>query len=243
LDRTQLATIVGLKSIDLHSVDSLARSMRTQDSFRIEHLFLKAVSDPSPSEGRFENVPCVLIQSSRSTRRASLLFIQRAGEVTLDDPPWVREAACGGWAVLGISLPTGEPLAKAVAKALKGVSYLDLRRDIVDRGEIVVWSRGESGVGGLISAVLDDRVKGVVAENLPRELSLPSGESIETVAVYRLLPPKRLMVFGHRGRGDGFEGVTDAYQKAGWAENVRFEEEPGRDGLQHVLNWGLGGIG
>jgi hypothetical protein len=242
LDRTQLAIIVGLKSIDRHSVDSLLRSMRIQDSFRIEHLFLKAASDPSPSEDRFENVPCVLIQSSRSTHRASLLYIQRAKEGTLDDPPWVREAACGGLAVLEISLPAGEPLAKAVAKALKGVSYLDLRRDIVDRGEIIVWSRGGPGVGGLISAVLDDRVKGVVAENLPRELSLPSGESIETAAVYRLLPPKRLIVLGHRGRGDGFAGITDAYQKAGWPENVRFEEEPGRDEMQHVLKWVLGGM-
>jgi hypothetical protein len=177
------AKIIGLRRIDLHSVDSLTRSMRTRDIFRMESLFLKDVSSPSPTEDKFENVPCELIQSSRSTIRSALIYISDGGEVKLDNPTWVREVAKGGLVVLGISLPQGEPLARAIAKSLKGVSYLDLRRDIVDRGEIFLWGRGELGVWSLISAVMDARIKGVVLEDPPHELILEGGESVATAEV------------------------------------------------------------
>jgi hypothetical protein len=160
--------------------------------------------------------------------------------VELDNPTWVREVAGGGLVVFGISLPPGEPLARAVAKALKGVSYLDLRRDIVDRGEIFFWGKEELGVLGLISAVMDDRVKGVVIEDPPHELSLESGESVETVEVCKLLPPKRLVVLGHSGRSEFLSGVIKAYQEAGRRESLRFEEDAGRDFMEKIINWVLG---
>lgn len=240
MDGRYLAKILGLRRIDLHSVDSLTRSISTQDGLRIESLFLKEVSSPSPSEDRYENVPCVLFQSSRATTRSALIYSKADGVVQLDNPTWVREAACGGLVVLGISLPKGEPLARAVAKSLKGVSYLDLRRDIVDRGEIVFWGREEPGVWGLISAVMDDRVKGVVLEDPPHELPLEGGESVETAEVCRLLPPKRLVVLGPRGRNEFVDGVIKAYREAGREENLRFEEETGRDAMREIFNWVLG---
>jgi hypothetical protein len=240
LNREYLAKITGLRRVDLHSVDCLIRSIRTQDSFRIESLFLKEVSNPSPLVDRFENVPCVLIQSTRSTIRSTLIYIKDDGVVELDNPTWVREVAGGGLVVFGISLPPGEPLARAVAKALKGVSYLDLRRDIVDRGEIFFWGKEELGVLGLISAVMDDRVKGVVIEDPPHELSLESGESVETVEVCKLLPPKRLVVLGHSGRSEFLSGVIKAYQEAGRRESLRFEEDAGRDFMEKIINWVLG---
>ncbi len=131
-------------------------------------------------------------------------------------------------------------MARVVAKSLKGVSYLDLRRDIVDRGEIVFWGREESGVWGLISAVMDDRVKGVVIEDPPYELPLEGGESVVTAEVCGLLPPKRLVVLGHKGRNEFFDGVIKTYKEAGREENLRFEEERGRDFMQKVINWVLG---
>jgi hypothetical protein len=240
LDRKYLAKITDLRRIDLHSVDSLTRSIRTQDNFRIESFSLKEVSSPSPSEDRFENVPCVLIQSTSSTIRSTLIYINDDREIKLDNPTWIREAASGGLVVLGISLPKGEPLAKAVAKSLKGVSYLDLRRDIVDYGEIFFWGKEEHGVWGLISAVLDDRIKGVVIENPPQELTLASGESVKTVEVCKLLPPKRLVVLGHGGKSEFIDGVIKAYTEADRRENLRFEEETGRDVMEKIINWVLG---
>lgn len=240
MDGKYLEKIMGLKRIDLHSVDSLTRSIRTQDSLRIESLFLKELSSPSPSEDRYENVPCVLIQSSRSTTRSALIYIKDDGVVELDNPTWVREVAYMGLVVLGMSLPKGEPLARAVAKSLKGVSYLDLRRDIVDRGEIVFWGREEPGVWGLISAVMDDRVKGVVIEDPPHELLLEGGGSVETAEVCRLLPPKRLVVLDHRGRNEFFDGVIKAYREAGREENLRFEEKTDWDAIREIINWVLG---
>jgi hypothetical protein len=240
LNREYLAKITDLRRIDLHSVDSLTRSISTQDSVKIENLFLKGVSSPSPSEDRYENVPCVLIQSSKATTRSALIYLKDDGVVQLGHPTWVREAAYGGLVVFGISLPKGEPLARAVAKSLKGVSYLDLRRDIVDRGEIVFWGREAPGVWGLISAVMDNRVKGVVIENPPHELPLDDGESVETAEVCGLLPPKKLVVLGHGGRNEFFEGVIKAYREAGREENLRFEEETGRDAMREIFNWVLG---
>lgn len=240
MNRKYLAKIMDLRRIDLHSVDSLTRSISTQDSVRIESLFLKGVSSPSPSEDRYENVPCVLIQSSRATTRSALIYLKDDGVVQLDHPTWVREAAYGGLVVFGISLPKGEPLARAVAKSLKGVSYLDLRRDIVDRGEIVFWGREEPGVWGLISAVMDNRVKGVVIKNPPHELLLEGGESVKTAEVCGLLPPKRLVVLGHGVRNEFFDGVIKAYREVGREENLRFEEETDRDVMRKTVTWVLG---
>lgn len=240
MDREYLEKITGLRRVDLYSADSLTRSIRRRDIFRIENFSLKEVSSPSPSEDRFENVPCVLIQSTSSTIRSTLIYIKDDGVVKLDNPTWVREAAYGGLLVLGISLPKGEPLAKAVAKSLKGVSYLDLRRDIVDHGEIFFWGKEEPGVWGLISAVMDDRVKGVVIEDPPHELTLESGEAVETAEVCKLLPPKRLVVLGHSGKSEFFDGVIKAYTEAGRRENLRFEEETGQDVMKKIINWVLG---
>jgi hypothetical protein len=241
LNREYLEKIVDLRRIDLHSVDSLTRSISTQDSVRIERLFLKGVSSPSPSEDRYENVSCVLFQSSRATTRSALIYLKGDGVVQLDHPTWVREAANGGLVVFGISLPKGEPLARAVAKSLKGVSYLDLRRDIVDRGEIVFWGREAPGVWGLVSAVLENRVKGVVLEDPPHELPVDDGESVATAEVCRLLPPKRLVVLGHGGSNEVFEGIIKAYSEAGREENLRFEEETDREVMQKTVTWVLGG--
>ncbi len=242
MDRTRLAQIVDLNRMDLHSVDSLMRSVKTHDSFKIESLFLKAVSSPSPSEDQFENVPCVLIQSTASPHHAALLYLQGDTEVILDDPPWIRAVARGGLIVLGISLPKGEPLARAVAKILKGVSYLDLRREIVDRGEIVIWGRGKVGVWGLIAAVLDDRVKGVVVEDLPLELTVDDGNSIETTVICGLLPPKKLLILGYRRLGEGLKRIVNAYRQAGRRESVRFEEELGTHSVTSLMKWVQGGL-
>ena len=240
MDRKYLAKVTDLRRIDLHSVDSLTRSIITQDHFRIESFSLKEVSSPSPSEDRFENVPCVLIQSTSSTLRSTLIYINDDEEIKLDNPTWVREAACEGLVVLGMNLPKGEPLRKAVAKSLKGVSYLDLRRDIVDHGEIFFWGKEEPGVWGLISAVLDDRVKGVVIENPPNELNLENGESVKTVDICKLLPPKKLVVLGHSGKSVFLDGIIKAYTETGQRENLKLEEETGPNVMKKIINWVLG---
>lgn len=237
MDHTHLRKIVNLDRVDRHSVDSLMRSMSAQDGFTIERLFLKTESSPSPSEDRFDNVPCVLIQSTDTTHRAAVLYIHGGREVTLEDPPWVREVAGGGLVVGGITLPMGDPLASAVAKVLKGVSYLDLRRDLVDHGVIVVWSQGDSGVSGLVAAVLDDRVAGVVAQDLPLEVSLRDGVTVETSAICGLLPPKRLLLVGYKDLEAGVREVIEAYQQGGRGDNVRFEDKVGRGGAMYLLNW------
>ncbi len=242
MDRTYLARLVDVRRMDRHSVDSLMRSMHTHDGFKIESLFLKTRSSPSPSEDQFENVPCVLIQPSTPPRRAAVLYLHGGEEVTLDDPPWIRGVVGDGMIVLGASLPGGEPLASVVAKTLKGVSYLDLRRDIVDRGEIVVWSRGDSGVGGLIAAVLDERVKGVVVEDLPPEIPVDGGVSIEVAAICSLLPPKTLLMVGDRMRGLSVQRVIDAYRRVGQEARVRLEERLHRDGVTSILRWMLDGV-
>ncbi|KON26399.1 hypothetical protein AC480_05705 [miscellaneous Crenarchaeota group archaeon SMTZ1-55] len=216
--------------------------MHTHDGFTIEDLFLKTRSSPSPSEDQFENVPCVLIQPSTPPRRAAVLYLHGGEEVTLDDPPWVRGVVGDGMIVLGASLPRGEPLASAVAKTLKGVSYLDLRRDIVDRGEIVVWSQGDLGVVGLIAAVLDERVKGVVVEVLPPEVFVDGGVAVEVAAICSLLPPKTLLVVGHRRRGLRVQQVIDAYRRVGQGARVRLEERLSREGVTPLMRWMLGEV-
>jgi hypothetical protein len=58
--------------------------------------------------------------------------------------------------------------------------------------------------------------------------------------VCKLLPPKRLVVLGHGGKNEFLDGVIKAYTEADRRENLRFEEETGRDVMEKIINWVLG---
>lgn len=239
MNRESLASLIRFKTVDLYSVDSLTRGIRTQDGLKIEELYLKEIGDPTPSEDRYGNIPCILLQSTGLSERSALIYLQEEGSTPLDTASWLKEVARGGVIVLGMNVSKEGSLGRTVARVLKGVSYLNLRRDIVDYGQIFLWGNGEPGVWGLLSAILDERASGVVLEEAPREVVLGTGEVLWTAEVCDLLPPRRLAVIGLPDVNTAFERTKKVYDRGGNAEAFRFEKERRHGVKDEVIRWML----
>jgi hypothetical protein len=238
MDRGSLARLLRFKPLDLHSVDSLTRGIRTQDGVNQEELYLKEMGDPTPSEDRYGNIPCLLLHSTEVSKRIALIYLQEAEPAPLlDTASWLTEVTRSGVIVLGMRISTDGGLGRTVARVTKGVSYLTLRRDLVDYRRIILWGRGEPGVWGLLSAVLDERASGVVLETPPQELVVGNGEVLRTADVCSLLPPRRLAVIGLADLEAAFERMRLAYARGGNTEAVRFATNKRHGVRNEVLRW------
>lgn len=241
MNRESLASLINFNMEDRYSVDSLARGIRTQGGLRREEFYLKEISSGHPLEDRYENIPCVLIRSESFSERSALIYLHEEGSVVLDRSSWIREIASGGVILLGIGISRGDPLGKIVVKVLRGVSYLNLRRDIVDPERIFCWGKGEPGMWGLLSAALDERVSGLIMEEVPLELVLEGEKALKTAEICELLPPRRLALLGIPDADRAFEGAKESYKSMGRAEALRFEKESGEDVKHDVMKWILQG--
>jgi hypothetical protein len=240
MNRGSLARLLGFQPIDLHSVDSLTRGIRTQDGVKVEALYLKEMGDPTPSEDRYGNIPCTLLHSTEVSERIALIYLQAAETAPLlDAASWLKAVIRRGIIVLGMRISQDDALGRMVTRVSKGVSYLTLRRDLVDYRQIVLWGSGEPGVWGLLAAILDERASGVVLETPPRELSVGGSEVLRTADVCALLPPRWLAVIGLPDSETAFEGTRLAYARGGNTEAVRFETNTRHGVRNEVLRWML----
>jgi hypothetical protein len=240
MNHGSLARLLGFQPVDLHSVDSLTRGIQTQNGVKVEELYLKEMGDPTPSEDRYRNIPCTLLHSTEVSERIALIYLQAAEPAPLlEAASWLKAVIRRGIIVLGMRISQDDALGRTVARVSKGVSYLTLRRDLVDDRQIVLWGNGEPGVWGLLAAILDERASGVVLETPPRELSGGTGEVLRTADVCSLLPPRRLAVIGLSDLDTAFERTRAVYARGGNTEAVRFEKNT-RCGVQdEVLRWML----
>lgn len=242
MDREYLTSLIACETIDFYSVDSLTCGFRTQGGLKREEFCLAEMESIStnPIEGDY-NVHCVLIRSESSSERSALIYLHEEGSEVLDRSSWIRGIASGGVVILGIDIPRGDPFGKIVTKVHKGVSYLHLRRDIVDPERIFCWGKGEPGMWGLLTAALDERVSGLIMEKVPLELVLDGRKVLKTAEICELLPPRRLALLGVPDANRAFEGVKEIYKSMGRAEALRFEKGSGEDVKHDVIKWILQG--
>lgn len=220
---------------DLHSVDSLTRSIQTMNELTVEDLYLKKFSSPTPSEDQYENIPCILMRPQTSTRSV-ILYLHKGNLIDLVEASKVRDMVEQGFTVFGIDLTENDAIGQIVAEILKGVSYLTLRRDIVDH--IYCWGNGKPGLWALLAAIFDERIASLVIEDVPMELKSRTGSILRTPELCTLVVPRRLALLNAQVSED-FERVMRMYKDKKNFLLLDAVVEP--DLVMQVLRWLLGG--
>jgi hypothetical protein len=195
MDRDSLIDAIGFTIKDPYSADTITLRIDTPHGLYREELYLEEMGSPTPKLEVYGNITCVLIRSETSTERAAIIFLHVGKPSELIDIPWVRKAARAGTKIVGVDIDPDETNANATARILRVVSYLCLRRDIIDPDRIFICGKGIYGMWALVAGIIDERVSGVILVEPMFELSLPDGQSLITAQLGGLLKPDRNLRF------------------------------------------------
>ena len=239
MDRESLIDAIGLVIKDPFSADTITLKMDTSHGLFREELYLKEMGSPNPRLEMYGNIRCVLIRLEKPKERSAIIFLQADNPSELADIPWVRKAAVDGIQFAGADIDADEAHANAIARILRVVSYLSLRRDILDSDRIFLCGKGIYGVWAMVAAVLDERVSGVMLIESPFDISLPNGQSIDTDLLGGLLCPRPLAILGAQDAEKRFAETIELYKEKGQDVNLRLEAGSSEDFLDAVSHWML----
>ena len=172
------------------------------------------------------------MRSEGFSHRSAVIYLDEGGTSSVAKSLWLREIAKSGLIVFGMDFTGSEPV-RMIANILKGISYLDLRRDIVDW--IFCWARGERGMWGLISAILETRVTSLVLEDVPPKIPFKEGV-LETDQLCQLFAPKSLAILGATNV-TAFNGTLAAYEELGETTALRIEGECREELKPAIVSW------
>ncbi len=239
MDRDSLIDAIGFTIKDPYSADTITLRIDTAHGLYREELYLKEMGSPTPKLEVYGNIPCVLIRSETSTERASIIFSHAGKPSELIDIPWVRKAAGAGTKIVGADIDPDETHANATARILRVVSYLCLRKDIIDPDRIFLFGNGIYGMWALVAGIIDERVAGVILVDPMFELSLSNGQPLITAQLGGLLSPRPLAILGIQNPETVFADTMESYKGKGQEFCLRLEEGNSDDLLDEVSQWML----
>jgi hypothetical protein len=178
MKRQGLVKSLGIEVKDLYSADSITLSIETKDDLTREELYLKEMGSPTPRIDVYQNIHCVMFHSGISSNRWALLCLDQRGPDVIEETDWLQETAKSGVAVVGTDITVKNSAANTLSRILRVVSYLDLRRDIVDAQHTLVCGTGEYGLWALIAGILDERVAGIIIIEPPAAVYIPDHEEL-----------------------------------------------------------------
>ena len=249
MDRESLREATRITLKDPYSADSITLGMKSRDGLLIEEFYLKEMGSPSPKAEVYDNILCLSIRSEALSGRPVLeespvlkespvlIVLQPGGPGNLDKTRWLLEAAASGIVLIGMEVRKGEPLDKTVSRALRVVSYADLRRDIIGRDRIFLYGEGEPGTRALIAGALDERVAGIMVLDPEVRFPIEGERSLSTAEAAGLLPPRRLACLGLPDIRDIFAETTAAYARMGKGSRLRLETGRSEGLLKELSLW------
>jgi hypothetical protein len=236
MDQATLEKTIELQMVDPNSCDTITKSIQTVEGSLREEFYLKETGSPTPTLEVYGNIPCVLLRPQTSGKGPALLTVFEEGTRRMENTPWVRALVASGISTLGIDFSPADPPGVVVAKLIRGISYLVLRRDVVDEHRICIAGSGTFGLWAFSAAALDTRVVGAMAFGIPTEVSLGGGPVVKTSQLIELLLPRRVAILDTQEAeelraGLGSSGKTDA------VDAIKVENESEPETVKTVMKW------
>ena len=184
MKREALVKTLGVEVKDPYSADTITLGIETKDGLTREELYLKEMGSPTPQIDVYQNIHCVMSHSGELSNRWAILCLDQGGTDVIEGTDWLRETAKSGATVVGTDITVVQSVAQELSvtqllsRILRVVSYLDLRRDIVDARHTLICGTGEYGLWALIAGILDERVAGIIMIDPPTAMQLPDREAL-----------------------------------------------------------------
>ena len=140
--------------------------------------------------------------------------------------------------MVGTDITVELSVAQLLSRILRVVSYLDLRRDIVDARHTLLCGTGEYGMWALIAGILDERVAGIIMIDPPTALHLPDREALklaELVELFHQEEARALVILGTADIGAEQMQTMDSLQRLDKADSLRIEKENSREKIQQTI--------
>lgn len=238
MNREALVTTLGIEVKDPYSADTITLGIETRDGLTREELYLKEMGSPTPRIDVYQNIHCMMSHSGGSSNRWAILCLDQRGPDVIEGTDWLRDAAQSGVTVVGTDITVELSVAQLLSRILRVVSYLDLRRDIVDARHTLLCGTGEYGMWALIAGILDERVAGIIMIDPPTALHLPDREALklaELVELFHQEEARALVILGTADIGAEQMQTMDSLQRSDKADTLRIEKENSREKIQQTI--------
>ena len=235
---------------DPYRADTITLGIETRGALTREELYLKEMGSPTPRIDVYQNIRCVMFHSGASSNRWSLLCLDQRGPGVVEGTDWIQETAKSGVTVVGTditveqsvaqkqSVAQEQSVAQILSRILRVVSYLDLRRDIVDARHALLCGTGEYGMWALIAGILDERVAGIIMIDPPTAVHLPDSKALKLAELVELFlgeAARDLAILGIPGNDAEQMQTVEALQHMSRADSLRIEKESNTELIEQTI--------
>jgi len=156
----------------------------------------------------------------------------------IEGTDWLQDAAQSGVTVVGTDITVELSVAQLLSRILRVVSYLDLRRDIVDARHALLCGTGEYGMWALIAGILDERVAGIIMIDPPTAVPLPDSKALKLAELVELFlgeAARDLAILGISGNDAEQMQTVEALQRMNRADSLRIEKESNTELIEQTI--------
>ncbi len=238
MKREALVSTLGIEVKDPYSADTITLGIETRGALTREELYLKEMGSPTPRIDVYQNIRCVMFHSGASSNRWSLLCLDQRGPGVVEGTDWIQETAKSGVTVVGTDITVDLSDAQLLSRILRVVSYLDLRRDIVDARHALLCGTGEYGMWALIAGILDERVAGIIMIDPPTAVHLPDSKALKLAELVELFlgeAARDLAILGIPGNDAEQMQTVEALQHMSRADSLRIEKESNTELIKQTI--------